>query len=546
MASYSQGYLKILTVWPISTLYGRPHMTVSAHDACISQDLSNHMATNIRETTPSAPNQYEYESRIAKDPTVPEKQAMNRWQFRDEQTRLLYQRVQTELVISILVVTVTGFIFWELAPASMVIAWGAAIIFSVGGRSLLISQKNNGTDDNNFNIWGRNYTLSAMFTGCCWGALGLYSIFFASLLHQVFTLFVLAGMALTAFISMQSSPKTTAAFILPAMLPINACLFFYQGGQTQYALGMLSVIFITMMLFSSRNMRDLLTKSFKLGSHNTELIHKLVGAGKAADQSRRQAESANVQLQEQIEQRARAEERIRASEQQLSAIFDSMQDTIYQTDIDGNIIWTTPSIKQLLGYTAKEIKGRNIREFYASTKDYEIFKQALDTNYGRLQHFETQLVHQSGFSLWVSENSHYKYKHGDIVGIEGTIRDITALKQAKEALFQEKERAQITLGSIGDGVITTDLNGDIDYMNTIAEQATGWKLEEARGMPSKRVLKVIDEKTLKSPFDAISHCLKSGKNTNLAGHLLLVHRHRSQRLSIELNASPIRNSASEI
>jgi PAS domain-containing protein len=76
------------------------------------------------------------------------------------------------------------------------------------------------------------------------------------------------------------------------------------------------------------------------------------------------------------------------------------------------------------------------------------------------------------------------------------------------------------LGSIGDGVITTDLNGDIDYMNAVAEQATGWKLEDARSNPSKRVLKVVDEKTLKSPLDAVSHCLKYGKSTNLSDPLL--------------------------
>lgn len=170
----------------------------------------------------------------------------------------------------------------------------------------------------------------------------------------------------------------------------------------------------------------------------------------------------------------------------------------------------------------------------------------MDQNYGRLQHFETQLVHKNGTNLWISENSHYKYKHGNIVGIEGTIRNITALKQAEEALFQERERAQVTLSSIGDGVITTDLNGNIDYMNKVAEQATGWKLEEARGDPSNHILQIVDEKTLKSPLNPVSNCLKYGKSTNLSGHILLIHRYRNQRLSIEVNASPIRNSSSEI
>jgi len=224
-----------------------------------------------------------------------------------------------------------------------------------------------------------------------------------------------------------------------------------------------------------------------------------------------------------------------------------MQDTIYQTDIDGQMLWVTPSIRQLLGFSPDEVLERNLKDFYVNETDHEEFRHALDVNYGRLQHFETQLLHKDGSHIWISENSHYKYGiNGEIIGIEGTIRDITALKQAKEALYQEKERAQVTLGSIGDGVVTTDMNGDIEYMNTVAEQSTGWKLDDARGKPMAKVLKVVDEKTLEAPPDPVRLCLEKGKSTMLAGHLLLIHRYRNQRLSIEVNASPIRDSKSDI
>jgi diguanylate cyclase (GGDEF)-like protein len=83
-------------------------------------------------------------------------------------------------------------------------------------------------------------------------------------------------------------------------------------------------------------------------------------------------------------------------------------------------------------------------------------------------------------------------------------------------------------------------------MNTVAEQSTGWKLQDARGKPMLKVFKLVDEKTLEPPPDAAALCLEQGKTSMLAGHLLLIHRYRNQKLSVEVNASPIRDSNADI
>jgi diguanylate cyclase (GGDEF)-like protein/PAS domain S-box-containing protein len=482
----------------------------------------------------------------AESPLFTERRTMNRWQFRADHIQLLYQQVQTELIISMLVAVIVSTVFWNLAPPALLLGWTIAIILSVGGRSLFISGRSSEDNLDAVSVWGQQYVTGAMLTGICWGALGIIAVIYGELVHQIFSLVVLAGISLTAYVSMQSSPKTMAAFILPAMIPTMAW-FFYLGGTLHLALGMLSGLFTIVMLNSARAMRNILTKSFNLGSHNTELIKKLVVTREAAEKSKKYAEQVNIELQEQIKERQLAEERIRSSEQRMSSIFENMQDTIYQTDLSGTILWVSPSIKQLLGYNIKEIVGKSMQIYYACTSDYDDLKHSLDINYGKLQHFETRLVHKDGSHIWISENSHYKYdRHGEITGIEGTIRDITALKQAKEALYQEKERAQVTLRSIGDGVITTDLKGNVEYMNTVAEQATGWKLEEARGNAMPAVLNILDEKTLESPPNPATLCLQQGKSTMLAGNLLLIHRYRNQRLSVEVNASPIRDSNADI
>src|ERR1700688_4854394 len=64
-----------------------------------------------------------------------------------------------------------------------------------------------------------------------------------------------------------------------------------------------------------------------------------------------------------------------------------------------------------------------------------------------------------------------------------------------EALFEEKERAQVTLNSIGDAVMSTDVAGNVTYLNIVAERLTGWSRHEAAGHPFEEVFRIIDSTT---------------------------------------------------
>ena len=72
---------------------------------------------------------------------------------------------------------------------------------------------------------------------------------------------------------------------------------------------------------------------------------------------------------------------------------------------------------------------------------------------------------------------------------------MAALRKALGQLAREKERAQVTLGSIADGVITTDAEGNVDRMNRPAETVTGWSREEAAGRPIREVFRILDPET---------------------------------------------------
>jgi diguanylate cyclase (GGDEF)-like protein/PAS domain S-box-containing protein len=95
---------------------------------------------------------------------------------------------------------------------------------------------------------------------------------------------------------------------------------------------------------------------------------------------------------------------------------------------------------------------------------------------------------------------------------------------AEEALAKEKELAQVTLASIGDGVIRTDAAGVIDYLNPVAERLTGWTTAEACGQPVTRVFKVVDEATGKPLPNAVERCLAEARVIEHSGYSMLVRR----------------------
>ena len=118
-------------------------------------------------------------------------------------------------------------------------------------------------------------------------------------------------------------------------------------------------------------------------------------------------------------------------------------------------------------------------------------------------------------------------------------------RMAEEALFQAKERAEVTLESIGDAVITTDAQGVVDYLNPVAEALTGWPLAEAQGRPLNEVFPIFNEETREPVENPVARCLREGVIVGLANHTVLIARDERE-IAIEDSAAPIRAHSGEI
>ncbi|OPA87216.1 PAS domain S-box protein [Pseudomonas fluorescens] len=110
-----------------------------------------------------------------------------------------------------------------------------------------------------------------------------------------------------------------------------------------------------------------------------------------------------------------------------------------------------------------------------------------------------------------------------------------------EALKDEKERAQITLESIGDGVITTDVDGAITYMNPAAEALTHWKSVQAQGLPLAALFNLLDDDAQPDGLTLIEHILK-GRLRGGSEHSKTIQRVDGSTVSVTLVGAPIRSA----
>lgn len=158
---------------------------------------------------------------------------------------------------------------------------------------------------------------------------------------------------------------------------------------------------------------------------------------------------------------------------------------------------------------------------------------------------EARMVRPDHTIAWVRISS--GVIQGDLChdGDVQTIEDITEQKNAdarardtEAALHATTEWAQVTLNSIGDAVLTTDLDCRVTYLNRVAETLTGWSSPEAIGKPLAQVLPLIDGQTLRTAANPAQRAMEENRTVGLAMNCVLVRQDGSQ-LEVEDSAAPI-------
>ncbi len=214
------------------------------------------------------------------------------------------------------------------------------------------------------------------------------------------------------------------------------------------------------------------------------------------------------------------------------------------SDVNGKIIYVNDRMLAISQYSREELLGQDLRVLNSGHHSQEFFADMWRTvAKGKVWRGELCNHRKDGQNYWVDStivpfvSTHSKpYQYVSISS------DITEHKLLEEALFHEKELAQVTLQAIADGVITTDIDGKVDYINPRAERLTGWRQSEAKGQALVQVFPLRDSSTQKPITDLMKNSLK-GESLFIESNVLLVNRN-GEEYSVEVAVTPLLNRQS--
>lgn len=135
--------------------------------------------------------------------------------------------------------------------------------------------------------------------------------------------------------------------------------------------------------------------------------------------------------------------------------------------------------------------------------------------------------------------------HLDTFTIVRAIRNLVERKNVEDALHAEKERAEVTLNSIGDAVLSTDIEGKVTYLNAVAEKMTGWTRDEAVDKPISEVLEIVDGNTGEVRSNPLEAAIEKDETVELSPNSVLISRDRNE-CPIEDSAAPIHDRNGEV
>ncbi|HTD02103.1 MAG TPA: CHASE3 domain-containing protein, partial [Chthoniobacterales bacterium] len=241
---------------------------------------------------------------------------------------------------------------------------------------------------------------------------------------------------------------------------------------------------------------------------------------------------------------------LEGAETHIRLVIDNILDGMITVDDSGVIRSMNPSAEKMFGCRDNEMIGHNLTRLVPKRYESEHDSKPVVCNWtelmgrtggstlalGRTRKHVTFPVEMSLSEMIIDQQRVYV----------AMVRDVTERKRFEQQIAAEKESLAVTLRAIGDGVITTDVNGKVIMLNSEAEKLTGWSSKEAIGQPLKSVFDVTVD------LAAQAKVQKSGYRSeaqsillNLPENVTLTSRDGNERV-IEQVASPIRDSKNEI
>ncbi|NMB79379.1 MAG: PAS domain S-box protein [Methanomicrobiales archaeon] len=176
-----------------------------------------------------------------------------------------------------------------------------------------------------------------------------------------------------------------------------------------------------------------------------------------------QLTAAEEELRAQFDELKYSQDKIRESENNFRSILENIQDVYYRTDAEGNLIFASPSLATVTGYSPVEnLYGKSIAQsLYANPDDRKTFLSDLEKN-GSVTNYEVVLKKDDGTLITVITSSHkYFDSNGHFLGVEGIFRDISDRKRMEDAIRKSEQNYRSVIENLQDAFYRTDKEGNI-------------------------------------------------------------------------------------
>jgi len=246
-------------------------------------------------------------------------------------------------------------------------------------------------------------------------------------------------------------------------------------------------------------------------------------------------------------------EALRLSEARFRAMSDASPLGIFVSDAAGACVYTNAAYHRLSGLSFDQALGTDwSRALHPDDRDRVLADWLAAARSGNDFKAEARFVREDGELVWTRLNAAVMRDDGLFLGHVQIVEDISqrkameqGLRRAEEALFAEKERAQVTLNSIGDAVLATNLDGNVVYLNQVAEKMTGWSGGEALGRPLSQVFRVVDGQTHQVTVDPAQRAMRENRTVGLSMDSVLVRRDGTEN-PIEDSSAPIHSRDGQV
>ena len=243
------------------------------------------------------------------------------------------------------------------------------------------------------------------------------------------------------------------------------------------------------------------------------------------------------------------EDALRISDERFNLAVSGSNDGLWDWHVLTGEFYFSPRCHELVGYSDAEM-GNTAMGFisllHPDDRDPNRAATVAHLRYNAPFDVEFRCRCKSGEYRWFrARGRSVRNASGWAVRMAGSVTDVTDRKLAEAQMYAEKDRAQVTLASIADSVITTNVDGRVEYLNPIAEALTGWKLREARGLPLSTVCPMLDESTRQPIADPVARVLRDDATVRVTSNVVLLRRD-GMEIAIDQSAAPIRDRLSLI